>query len=41
MVTSSTVKTYELHTVSTKYDAIVVVMRILGTTITSGTLRTH
>ena len=41
IVTSSTIETYELHTISSKYDSIVVVMRILGTTITSGTLRTH
>ena len=41
IVTSSTIETYELHAVSSKYDAIIVVMRILGTTITSGTLKTH
>ena len=41
IVTSSTIETYELHIVSRKYDVVVIVMRILGTTITSGTSRTQ
>ena len=41
IVTSSTIETYELHIVSRKYEVVVIVMRILGTTITFGTSRTQ
>ena len=41
MVTSRTIETYELHTVLSKCVTIVVVIRCLGTMITSSTLRTN